>query len=319
MEIILGLSNLKRALVNPVVTLGNFDGVHLGHQRIFERVKAEAVRMGGESVVVTFEPHPLKVLSPDRCPPLLTPFQKKMVLIEKSGMDTVLCIEFTPAFSQISPLEFIRTILVERVGARKIIVGYNYHFGKNKGGDVETLKTVGRSFQVDVDVVDPLTIDGTVVSSSRIREFIKAGDVQSAAKLLGRDYLILGKVIEGAGRGRTLGFPTANVAPSDELYPPSGVYAVDVFWNNQLFNGVANIGVNPTFQPEHAAAKGKTSFEVYILNFDHTIYGEEIQVSFKRRIRDEVRFDSTADLIHHIQKDVQWAEENVFKQKGASH
>ena len=288
MEIILGIDHLKRPLTNAVVTLGNFDGVHLGHQKIFVRVKEEAIKIHGEAVAITFEPHPLKVLSPEHCPPLLTPFRKKMMLIEKSRIDTVLCIEFTTVFSQISPTEFIRNILIEKVRARKIIVGYNYHFGKNKGGSVETLKTVGKSFHVDVDVMEPLTIDGTVVSSSKIREFIKAGDVETAAKLLGRDYPMIGKVVEGARRGHTLGFPTANLSVFDELYPKAGVYAVDVLWNHQPFNGVANIGVNPTFQPPYPGVKEKVSFEVYILNFDHTIYGDEIQVNFKKRIWDEV-------------------------------
>jgi riboflavin kinase/FMN adenylyltransferase len=315
MEIILGIDHLKRPLTNPVVTLGNFDGVHLGHQKIFARVMEEAIKMDGEAVVITFEPHPLKVLSPEHCPPLLTPFRKKMMLIEESGIDTVLCIEFTTAFSQISPLAFMNNILVEKMRARKIIVGYNYHFGKDKGGDVETLKTVGKSFHVDVDVMEPLTIDGTVVSSSKIREFIKAGDVEKAAKLLGRDYPVIGNVVEGAKRGHTLGFPTANLAISEEVYPKAGVYAVDVLWNRQPFNGVANIGVNPTFQAAHSEMKANVSFEVYILDFDHTIYGDEIQVSFKKRIRDEVRFGSTADLIRQIQRDVQWAEENVFKKR----
>jgi riboflavin kinase/FMN adenylyltransferase len=315
MEIILGIDHLKRPLTNPVVTLGNFDGVHLGHQKIFARVMEEAIKIDGEAVVITFEPHPLKVLSPEHCPPLLTPFRKKMMLIEKSGIDTVLCIEFTTAFSQISPLAFMNTILVEKMRARKIIVGYNYHFGKDKGGDVETLKTVGKSFHVDVDVMEPLTIDGTIVSSSKIREFIKAGDVETAAKLLGRDYPVIGNVVEGAKRGHTLGFPTANLAISEEVYPKAGVYAVDVLWNRQPFNGVANIGVNPTFQAAHSEMKANVSFEVYILDFDHTIYGDEIQVSFKKRIRDEVRFGSTADLIRQIQRDVQWAEENVFKKR----
>ena len=178
---------------------------------------------------------------------------------------------------------------------------------------VETLKTVGKSFHVDVDVMEPLMIDGTVVSSSKIRALIKAGDVETAAKLLGRDYPVIGNVVEGAKRGHTLGFPTANLAISEELYPKAGVYAVDVLWNRQPFNGVANIGVNPTFQAAHSGMKANVSFEVYILDFDHNIYGDEIQVSFKKRIRDEVRFGSTADLIRQIQRDVQWAEENVFK------
>lgn len=316
MEIILGTDHLKRPFVNPIVTLGNFDGVHLGHQKIFARIKEEAIRMDGEAVVITFEPHPLRVLSPDRCPPLLTPFRQKMLLIEASGIDTVLCIQFTRAFSQMSPLAFIQNVLIEKVAAKKIIVGYNYHFGRNKGGNVETLRTVGKSFHLDVDVMEPLILDGIVVSSSKIRTLIKAGDVETAAKLLGRDFSVTGLVVEGAKRGHTLlGFPTANLAVPEEMVPKAGVYAVEVLWNRQPFNGVGNLGVNPTFQPAHMETKAKVSFEVYILDFNRNIYGDEIQVSFKKRIRDEVRFGSTADLIGQIQRDVQWAQENVFRKR----
>jgi riboflavin kinase / FMN adenylyltransferase len=315
MEIIRGIQNLTRILTNPVVTLGNFDGVHLGHQKIFQRVKGEASKIQGEATVITFDPHPLKVLSPQYCPPLLTSFLEKMTLIEKSGMDTVLCIEFTVAFSQTSPLEFIRDILVGRMKARKIIVGYNYHFGKNKGGDVNALRTIGGSLGVEVDVVEPLTIDDTIVSSSKIREFIREGDVEKASKLLGRDYSMSGRVIEGAQRGRILGFPTANLPVTNELYPKAGVYAVEVLWQGQSFDGLANIGVNPTFQPAQTGMKEKVSFEVYILNFEKNIYGDEIQVNFKKRIRGEIRFDSTGDLVRKIQEDVRWAEENVFTKR----
>jgi len=312
MEIIRGLGQLKRQLINPVVTLGNFDGIHLGHQKIFERVKEEASKIHGEAVAITFEPHPLKVLSPQRCPPLLTPFRKKMMLIEKSGIDTVLCIEFSLPFSEISPLEFIKNVLIEKVGVRKIIVGYNYHFGKKHSGDVETLKSAGKLFNFEVEVIEPLKVDHTAVSSSKIRELIKEGNVEKASKLLGRAYPIIGKVIEGAKRGRTLGFPTANLRISDELYPKTGVYAVEVVWNDQLFNGVANVGMNPTFETTQGGRGGEVSLEVFILDFDREIYGDEIQVNFKKRIRDEIRFASASHLVAQIRKDIQWAEKNVF-------
>lgn len=313
MEIILGLDRLKRPLINPVITLGNFDGVHLGHQKIFERVKEEASRFHGESVVVTFEPHPLKVLSPTKCPPLLTPFRKKMIFIEKTGIETVLCIEFSSTFSEISPYEFIKKILVDNLKVRKIIVGYNYRFGRHQEGDIETLKSISQRFHVEVEVVKALKIDHMVVSSSKIRELVKEGEVENAAKLLGRDYLIVGRVIEGAKRGHTLGFPTANLKISDELYPKKGVYAVEVVWNQQLYHGLANVGFNPTFLPPVGSQKGLFSLEVYIFDFNQEIYGEELQVSFKKRIRDEIRFNSTSQLIEEINKDVQWAKENVFR------
>jgi riboflavin kinase/FMN adenylyltransferase len=313
MEIIFGIDQLRRSFINPVVTLGNFDGVHLGHQKIFERLREEAKKIRGEAVVITFEPHPLKVISPQYCPSLLTPFKKKMMLIEKSGIETVLCIEFSLAFSEISPFEFIKKILVEKVKVRKIIVGYNYHFGKRQRGDVRVLKNIGKFFNVEVEVIEPLKIGQTPVSSSKIRELIRNGEVEEASKLLGRTYPIIGKVIKGSRRGHTLGFPTANLEISDELYPKEGVYAVEILSNEQLFNGLANVGLNPTFVPGRTSEEELFSLEVYIFNFSQNIYGKEIQVNFIRRIRDEVRFESSSQLIEQIRKDVQWAQENVFR------
>ena len=312
MEIIFGIDHLNRSFVNPVITLGNFDGVHLGHQKIFERLKEEALKIGGEGVVITFEPHPLQVLSPKRCPPLLTPFRKKMMLIENSGIETVLCIEFSLAFAEMTPLEFVRNILVEKVNAKKIIVGYNYHFGRGKSGDAMTLKNTCKQFNVEVEVIEGLVVDRMIVSSSRIRELIRDGEVEKASKLLGRDYPIISKVVEGSRRGHTLGFPTANLEISDELYPKKGVYAVEVIWNKQVFNGLADVGLNPTFSTAQEGKDEHFSLEVYIFNFNQNIYGDELQVNFKARIRDEIRFDSSSDLINQIQKDIRWAEENVF-------
>jgi riboflavin kinase/FMN adenylyltransferase len=312
MEVIAGLDQLKRPLRNPVITLGNFDGVHLGHQRIFSRVREEASRIKGEAVVVTFDPHPLKVLAPERCPPLLTSFRKKMILIEKSGIQTVLCLQFSVLFSEISPFDFVRSILVERIGARKVIVGYNYHFGKGQKGDVSILKEICDPFHVEVEVVEALRIGDTTVSSSKIRELIKTGKVEEASNLLGRDYPILGRVVEGARRGQTLGFPTANIELSDELYPLEGIYAVDVFWHGQCFKGVANIGYNPTFPAGAGERGGIPALEVHILDFNRSIYGDEVQINFKKRIRDEIRFDSASELVAQIRKDIEWARKNVF-------
>jgi len=312
MEIIKGIENFKRPFRNPVVTLGNFDGVHLGHQQIFKRVKEEASKVHGEGMVITFEPHPLKVLVPEKFLPLVTPFRKKMILIEKSGIETVLCIDFSLAFSELTPFEFIKNILVEKVKVKKVIIGYNYHFGKGQKGDAQTLKEAGKVFDFEVEVVEPLKVGQTIVSSSKIRGLIQRGEIEEASTLLGRDYPIIGKVVEGAKRGQTLGFPTANLEISDELYPKAGVYAVEVIWHQQHFNGLANVGLNPTFLPEQTRKGKPISFEVFILNFNRDIYGEEIQVDFIRRIRDEVRFDSPSRLINQIQKDIQWAQENVF-------
>ncbi len=310
MEIIVGIDHLKRSFLNPVVTLGNFDGVHLGHQKIFSRVKEEAQRYHGEGLVITFEPHPLRILAPERFLPLLTPFRKKMMLIEKSGIETVLCIEFTTQFSEISPDAFIQDILLAKIKVKKIVIGYNYHFGRNQMGDAQTLLHAGKRFHFEVEVVEPIQIGETIVSSSKIRELIKEGQVEQASKLLGRNYPMIGRVVEGARRGKTLGFPTANLQIQEGVYPKNGVYAVDVIWKQMSLQGLANIGSNPTFSPhsEHL------SVEVYILNFDKEIYGEEVEIQFRRRIRDEIRFDSPSQLIEQIQKDIEWSKENVFKQ-----
>jgi len=316
MEIINGIENLRRPFRNPVVTLGNFDGVHLGHEDIFKKVREAASKIHGEGVVITFEPHPLKVLAPEKFLPLLTPFRKKMMLMQKSGIETVLCIEFSLAFSEVSPSEFIRRILVEKAKVKEVIIGYNYHFGKRQEGDAQTLKDEGKVFGFEVEVVEPFRIGQTIVSSSKIRDLIQIGEVEGASRLLGRDYPIIGKVVEGAKRGQTLGFPTANLETSDELYPKAGVYAVDVEWRQQHFSGLANVGSNPTFLPEQSGKGKPVSLEVYILSFNRNIYGEEIQVNFKRRIRDEVRFGSSSLLIEQIKKDIQWAQKNVFGEWG---
>ena len=316
MEIIKGIKNLKRSFRNPVVTLGNFDGVHLGHQDIFKRVREEASKIHGEGVVITFEPHPLKVLAPEKFLPLLVPFKKKMMLIQKSGIETVLCIEFSLAFSEVSPSEFIRSILVKKVKVKEVIIGYNYHFGKGQEGDAQTLKDEGKVFDFEVEVVEPFRIGQTIVSSSKIRDLIQIGEVEGASRLLGRDYPIIGKVVEGAKRGQTLGFPTANLEISEELYPKAGVYAVEVEWRQQRLKGLANVGSNPTFFSEQDGKGKPISLEVHILNFNRNIYGEEIQVNFKRRIRDELRFESSSLLIEQIKKDIQWAQKNVFGEWG---
>jgi riboflavin kinase/FMN adenylyltransferase len=314
MQIIKGIENFQGTFRSPVVTLGNFDGVHLGHQDIFKRVKEEATKVHGEGMVITFEPHPLKVLAPDKFLPLLTPFRKKMMLIQKSGIETVLCIDFSLEFSEIPPDDFIKSILVERVRVKEVIIGYNYHFGKGQKGDAQTLIDAGKVFNFEVKVVEPFRIGQTIVSSSKIRDLIQKGQIEEASRLLGREYPMIGKVVEGAKRGQTLGFPTANVEISDELYPKSGVYAVEVEWRQKRLNALANVGSNPTFCSEQNERCNPVSLEVFILNFNGNIYGEELQINFRRRIRDEVRFDSPSLLIEQIKKDIQWAQENVFRE-----
>jgi riboflavin kinase/FMN adenylyltransferase len=220
-------------------------------------------------------------------------------------------------FSNLSPNEFVENILVKKVNPRKLVVGYNYHFGRKKSGDAKMLKELCRHFQIEVEIVEPFILNGVAVSSSRVRELIKDGKMEEASKFLGRDYLVIGKVIEGAKRGKALGFPTANLAFSDELYPPLGVYAVEVIWNHRAYPGVANLGKNLTFQPVRTESGAPVSLEVHILNFDQMIYGKEIQINFKKKIRNEIRFEAVSQLIDQIRKDIEWANENVFRNRAS--
>ena len=301
MDIVHGINKIARPFRNPVVALGNFDGIHLGHQLIFERTKLEARRLGGESVVLTFEPHPLKVLHADQCPPLITPFKKKMMLIERSGIDVVICAEFTREFSAMTAREFVKSILVDRIGSRRIIVGYNYSFGRKRQGGVEDLKSYAQEFSFGVTVVDPIRLDDQIVSSSAIRDLIQRGNMTEAARFLGRHFMVLGKVIWGTARGRLLGVPTANVEILNELYPKNGVYAVRVLVDAETYHGVANVGVNPTFGAD------RFSVEVHIFDFNRNIYGKEIQVAFIERIREERAFETPEGLIEQIKRDMRYA------------
>ncbi|MBW2058737.1 MAG: bifunctional riboflavin kinase/FAD synthetase [Deltaproteobacteria bacterium] len=301
MEIILGVERIRRSFRNPVAALGNFDGVHLGHQLILERTRGEAGKIGGESLVFTFEPHPLKVLRGPDCPPLITPFKKKLMLIEGLGVDVVICATFTRRFSAIGAREFVESVLVDRIGIRKIVVGYNYCFGFRRQGTVEDLRRYGREFGFQVIVVGPVRIGGRIVSSSVIRGLIQQGEVAEVARFLGRYYMVLGKVIWGTARGRLLGVPTANVEILNELYPKNGVYAVRVLVEDQTYGGVANVGMNPTFGGD------RFSLEVHIFDFHQDIYGKDIQVAFIERIRSERAFNSPEALVEQIQRDMDQA------------
>jgi riboflavin kinase/FMN adenylyltransferase len=298
METIVGIDKINRPFRNPAVALGNFDGVHRGHQLIFERTKKEAREANGESIAFTFEPHPLKVLQTDRCPPLITPFKKKMMFIERAGIDVVICAEFTRDFATMSAREFVKSILIDRLGIHTIIVGYNYSFGRGRQGGVEDLENYAREFGFRLKVVGPLRVDNQTVSSSAIRRLIERGEMPEAARLLGRHYMVLGKVIWGTARGRLLGVPTANVEILNELYPKKGVYAVEVLIDSETYEGVANVGVNPTF------GGNRFSVEVHILDFDRDIYGKEIQVAFIQRIRGEKAFETSKTLVEQIGKDI---------------
>lgn len=298
MKIIRGVKNLNEEFPNPVVTLGNFDGVHLGHQAIFRKVVERAEAVNGTAVAFTFEPHPLKVLAPERSPKLLNTFHGKMKLIEAAGIDVVICADFDRTFAEQNPEEFARNILHGKIGACEVYVGYDYAFGKGRGGGVSLLRRMGESCGFSVGVVDAVQVDGRVVSSSLVRDLVSSGKVVEAARLLGRYYSIEGEVVAGSRRGRTLGFPTANIHTINEIIPPSGVYAVIAVLDKARLHGAASIGVRPTF------GNGPISIEVYLLDFRGDIYGRKMEIYFVERLRQEKKFLDAASLVRQMEKDV---------------
>ncbi len=307
MDIIVGIETIRRKFRNPVLTLGNFDGVHLGHQKIFNAVKEEARKIDGEAIIFTFDPHPLQVLAPQRCPPFITPFKKKLMLVEMLGIDVIIVAIFDLGIANITPEAFVKQILVDKIGPKKILVGYNYYFGKDRKGNVDMLIRLGRQFDFEVKVIEALKVNDTSVSSSKIRELIQDGQMGQAAQLLGRNYRLMGKVIWASGRGKDLGFPTANLEILNGLYPKTGVYAVEVITGNKTYLGVADVGYNPTF------GKNPLSVEVHILDFSRDIYGEEIQLVFYERIRDEKAFKSPDSLIRQMRNDVDVARKILLR------
>ncbi len=299
MRIVRGLKNFSERLPSPVLTLGNFDGVHLGHQAIFKKVIERAREINGTSIVFTFEPHPLKVLAPERSPRMLNTFHGKMKLLAAAGIEIVICANFTRTFAEQHPEDFARDVLFKQIGVREVYVGYDYAFGKGREGSIESLKEMGRTFGFEVGVVEAVQVNDIVVSSSVIRDLISAGSVEEAAGLLGRRYAVEGEVVHGSHRGQTLGFPTANLKIANELIPAHGVYAVLAQVEHQTLKGVASIGVRPTFDA------GPVSIEVYLFDFHEGLYGKEIEVQFVKRLRGEEKFSNAGALVQQIRKDVQ--------------
>ncbi len=303
MKIIRGSRNIREEIKNPVLTLGNFDGVHVGHQAIFRNVTLRSKEIDGTSVVFTFEPHPLKIIAPDRCPPLLTSFHKKMELIQEAGIDMVICADFNRRFADQHPRDFAKNILYKKVRAKEIFVGYDYTFGRGREGTIAYLKKMGNEFGFKVNVVDPVKIDVNLVSSSLIRELIEDGKIEQASLFLGRTYSIKGKVIDGHKKGTVIGYPTANIDVHHELIPHTGVYGVRVVNEGIYYDGIANVGFNPTFN------RDSLSVEVHIFDFNKDIYGKEIEIAFIGRIREEIAFKSAQELVEQIGQDVKRAKD----------
>lgn len=300
MELIDGIENLTKKFPYPVLTIGNFDGVHLGHQVIFHMLVEQAKKMNGTSVVLTFEPHPLRIIAPEKTPKLLTTFRDKINLIRKFGIDVVVCINFTSEFARLQAEDFVKDILSEAIGVKEIFVGSNYQFGRGRKGTPELLKALGREYGFEVTIIQEINLNNVTISSSKIRTLIAKGKVEEAVEFLGRHYSVEGVVIEGARRGKSLlGIPTANIATSNELLPKDGVYAVTVEVDRMVYAGAANIGYSPTFEDK------KFSFEVHIINFDGELLGKTLNVNFIKRIRDEMKFSKIEYLATQMRKDME--------------
>jgi riboflavin kinase/FMN adenylyltransferase len=294
------------------LTLGIYDGVHVGHQKIIRRVIERAKEIGGTSCVVTFDPHPREVLMPDAAPDLLTSTKKKIELLEALGVDSVCLIRFTREFAQVEAREFVKDFLINTLRTRAIIEGYDWRFGKGRKGDVELLREIGKENGYEVEQVDGVVVDGQVVSSTLTRKLILEGDLDTAASYLGRRYSITGDIVEGSRLGREIGFPTANIEPHHEAIPPNGIYAVRVKVAGARKNGTLNIGVRPTV----TEARRRT-IEVHIMDFYQDIYNEEIEVTFVEKLRDEKKFPSLDALTEQIKKDVEKARQVLVEQNDA--
>jgi riboflavin kinase/FMN adenylyltransferase len=289
------------------VALGNFDGVHLGHRELVARVKAHARRSGGPAVVLTFEPHPTRVLAPQAAPPLIIPLDHRLALLDALGVDAVLLEPFTPAFSMIPAATFVRDVLVDALEVRAVVVGWNFRFGHQRAGTPELLLELGTRHGFAVDVVQEVVAGTIPVSSSRVRQLITDGDVATVQHLLGRPFSVRGTVVHGQHRGRTLGFPTANVESAVELLPARGVYAARV---SSLDGGplrqhpaVVNVGVNPTF------GGTRVTVEAHLLDHAADLYGQHLEVAFTQRLRAEQKFDGVEALRTQITRDAARARE----------
>jgi riboflavin kinase / FMN adenylyltransferase len=299
MDIIKDIVSLKKSYPNTVLTIGNYDGVHLGHQKILSMVGRKAEEINGTSMVMTFDPHPVKVIAPEKNVKLLTTPEEKARLIAKMGIDVLLFIAFTKEFSQIAPDDFISKILVKKLNIKEVIVGANYSFGKSKKGNIDLLRKRGKEFGFHATAVQDVMLHGNIVSSSSIRSLLLKGAVQDVITYLGRAYSILGTVIKGKGRGKSiLNIPTANITSPVEIAPKEGVYAVRVGYKGSIYDGVANIGKNPTF------GNTNVSYEVHLFGFSGDLIGESLRIYFIDRIRNERTFPDVVTLEKQIREDM---------------
>ncbi|MBU1932951.1 MAG: bifunctional riboflavin kinase/FAD synthetase [Candidatus Omnitrophica bacterium] len=282
-----------------VSAIGVFDGVHRGHQKILKKTVALSSKMGMRSLTISFHPHPREVINPDLKIPLLTSTAHKHNLIEKIGMDLLLDLKFTDSLARMNAEDFVRKILMEKLDIRALVVGKNFLFGSKARGDFKLLKAMSERYGFRLFGVEPLRINNAQVSSTTIRRAIERGELRTASLMLGRPVSVLGTVVRGRRVGRELGFPTANINPHHEAIPPSGVYAVNARVSGKTYGAILNIGTRPTFN-----IKKEPTIELYIFNFNRDIYGKDVEIMFKDKIRDEKKFSSAEALKKQIKKDI---------------
>ena len=303
MQVIRDLDNLPEPPLRTVLTIGNFDGVHLGHRSIFRHVVDKAYELRGTAAVVTFEPHPLRLLAPDKAPLQLNTPEEKVRLLAASCIDLLVVLDFTQQLAEMPAEAFVREILVGKLGVQHLIVGYDYAFGRNRQGNTDFLAAQSELHNFTLEVLAPIRAEQQAHSSTAIRLFLQEGRVADAIKILGRNFTLDGEVVHGDGRGRKLGFPTANLVTQKEILPRDGVYAVKVKWRDDDYDGVINIGRRPTF------ANSSTTLEIHLLDFQDDLYGERLRIYFVERLRDEQRFPSVEALQKAVVADIARARE----------
>jgi riboflavin kinase/FMN adenylyltransferase len=301
MKVIKDISEIERN-DETVLTIGTFDGVHKGHQEIIKKVVKISKEDSLRSLIITFSPHPRKVINPNSNISLLTTQEEQIDLLRQLEVGNLLKINFTKEFSEITSYQFIKEYIVKKIGVKKIVIGHDHHFGKSREGNVDFLKSVSAEFGFDVIEVPPFEMDSVLVSSSIIRKELQNGNILLVNKMLGRNYFFIGNVVNGDGRGRELGYPTANIQLEDEdkALPMLGIYAVFIFIDGVKFNGLLSVGKRPTFYND-----GKIIPEVYIYDFQDDIYGKKVKVEILERIRGEEKFNSPEELINQMDLDKQ--------------
>ena len=299
MKVIEDVTKTEERFPYVVLTVGSFDGVHLGHQRVIEELVLRAQKAGGTAAVMTLRPHPREFFAPEHAPNLLTSDRKKLELIERMGVDVVFILPFTREVAHLEPRAYVESIIHQRCHAREMVVGHDFRFGKDAQGDYAFLQEMGRKLGFSVFQVPPLTVDGERISSTVIRERLFEGDLDEAERFLGRKYSIAGEVVAGRGIGATLGFPTANIQPHHTAIPAQGVYAAEVIIEGERYPAAVNIGIAPTIRHED------TVIEAFVIGFEGNIRGREIEVIFHNRLRPEKKFSSHEELIAAIRHDVE--------------